>query len=94
MAADTANGGLSQIETHYKTFIVSGRCFTLVDPSRLTSLADGTRYCGDCRGWIELDQTSYSFLGNRDMARRTFPRENQLEVRTCSRCFRCLSVTL
>ena len=25
MAADTANGGLNQLEEHYKTFIVSAR---------------------------------------------------------------------
>jgi glucan 1,3-beta-glucosidase len=30
MAADTANGGLDQIEEHYKTFIVRNRCFLII----------------------------------------------------------------
>jgi hypothetical protein len=32
MAADTENGGLDQLEEHYKTFIVRAGCFSIIDP--------------------------------------------------------------
>ena len=64
MAADTANGGLSQLEDHYKTFIVSEGCFVLNCPINSDTLIDGTRYCGNRRGWIELGQGSHSLLGD------------------------------
>lgn len=53
MAADTANGGLNQIETHYQTFIVS----RLHKRYRLSSNAriDRTGLRADCRRWAELD---------------------------------------
>jgi hypothetical protein len=76
MAADAANGGLNQLEEHYKTFIVSEECLVLIRPINSDNLVDGTRYCGDRRGWIELGQGSHSLLGDRDLGRRTFPCED------------------
>jgi hypothetical protein len=35
MAADTASGGLSQLEQHYKTFIVSLKISSLVGLTRI-----------------------------------------------------------
>jgi hypothetical protein len=66
MAADTANGGLDQIEEHYKTFIVRNGCFSVIYPSKLTVFvfADGRGYCGDCWSWSELGQASYTLLGD------------------------------
>ena len=53
MASDTASGGLSQLEDHYKTFIVR---FIPVPPNLDLSIlteacADRTRFCPDRRGW-------------------------------------------
>ena len=58
MAAD---GGLSQLEEHYKTFIVSTRAsrFMIVEENPVT---DRRRHCGDCGRWTELDPTSDSLL--------------------------------
>ena len=39
MSADTAGGGLAQLETHYDTFIVSSFCFSLSFSCRLLFLS-------------------------------------------------------
>ena len=64
MAADTANGGLQQLENHYKTFIVS--CF-LQSSSRSFAhdfLVDRARLRPDCRSRSQLRSYSHSFLGH------------------------------
>ena len=43
MAADTAGGGLDQIEEHYKTFIVSSSYFTGVRSDRFLIVASRPR---------------------------------------------------
>jgi hypothetical protein len=68
MAADTASGGLDQLEEHYKTFIVS-KFSSMSLTLNLILVTDGARYRGDCRSWIELGQTSCSLLGRGNMAR-------------------------
>lgn len=61
MAADTANGGLSQLEDHYKTFIVSG--IKLINQSVASSALDGARYRSHRSGWTQLGQDTHSILG-------------------------------
>jgi len=82
MAADTASGGLDQLEQHYDTFIVSIIRFCLHSRPDIAS-TDGTRHCPDCRGRFELDPTSDSLLGYRNLAWRAFLGEDELEVRPC-----------
>jgi hypothetical protein len=54
MAADTANGGLSQLEAHYNTFIVSLVSRLHLVPS-LFHFADRGRFCANGRCRAELD---------------------------------------
>ena len=57
MAADTANGGLDQIEEHYKTFIVRNRRFSVIYPSKLTVLQteeDIAEIAGAGLNWVRL----------------------------------------
>lgn len=79
MAADTASGGLNQLETHYQTFIV---CHHLSVPRCLYLILsiDRARLCTNRRGWTQLCANSSPILGNRDSFRRTFPRQDLLEV--------------
>ena len=79
MAADTASGGLGQLEDHYNTFIVSF-CASFSVLLYLMSPADRTRYCRDSRCGIELGANPGPILGDRNMARRTLLGQNELEV--------------
>jgi hypothetical protein len=65
MTADTANGGLNQLEDHYNTFIVCLNC-TTISHCWLNCSIDRERFCGDRRRWSELRPNSNWLLGNRD----------------------------
>jgi len=81
MAADTASGGLNQLETHYSTFVVSELSLAYFDGLHIP-LVDRAGYCGNCWSWTKLDSFAYPFLGNREMGFRAFPREGLLAVST------------
>lgn len=68
MAADTANGGLSQLEDHYNTFIVS-LVILYVDSVKFILFVDGAGHRGDRRCWSQLGQTPRAFLGHRCLGR-------------------------
>jgi hypothetical protein len=83
MAADTASGGISQLETHYQTFIVRCHPFQKTGLCLIQCwLADRGRFCSDRRRRSQLDSSPYRFLGYRDVAGGTFPSQDVVEVRS------------
>jgi hypothetical protein len=64
MRADTAGGGIDQLETHYKTFIV--RIFDLIAFFLLLiPEIDRKGFCGNCCCGFELPSYSDWLLGYR-----------------------------
>ena len=84
MASDTSSGGgLSQLEDHYNTFIVS---FVPVPLNLRVSIlieacADGTRFCPDRRCWPQSCSHPSRILGYRSLGWRTLLGEDILDVR-------------
>ena len=63
MRADTAGGGIDQLETHYKTFIV--RRFYLIAFFMLIPEIDRKGFCGNSCSRFELPSYSDWLLGYR-----------------------------
>jgi hypothetical protein len=83
MAADTAGGGLTQLETHYQTFMVS--LFVTHSFVELVLIqADRGRLCRNGWCWFELGSHADPLLGDRRVRWRTFPCQDMLEVRSSS----------
>jgi hypothetical protein len=83
MASDTASGGLSQLEDHYKTFIVR---FVPVPLNLRVSIlieacADRTRFCPDRRRWPQFCSHPSRILGYRSLGKRTLFGKDVLDVR-------------
>ena len=68
MAADTANGGLGQLERHYQTFIVGHIYFFALVVLLKTAydVLDRTRFCRDCWCRSELRSHSIRMVGYRN----------------------------
>lgn len=85
MRNDTGpGGGISQLEDHYKTFIVS--TFIIIVGTKFmcgVSMTDGTRFRGDRCCGLELGPSPCSVLGHRGLARRTIPSEYCMDI--CSK---------
>jgi hypothetical protein len=81
MAADTAGGGINQIEEHYKTFIVRLLSFAhAIAIVNAGGTPDRGRLCSDRWRRTQLDTPAYPILGYRYLAWRTFPSQGLLEV--------------
>ena len=63
MAADTANGGLSQLESHYETFIVRHYLLIRVSSS-LILLIDRAGFCRNRWRWAQLCENPSAVLGH------------------------------
>src|SRR5438552_1128633 len=82
MAADQASGGLSQLEEHYKTFIVRLYSPLHTEQSRyLIHTSDRGGFCSDRWRRPELGPAPDSFLGHRHVGRGAVPAQGLLEVR-------------
>ena len=64
MAADTANGGLNQLEDHYNTFIVSVIFVWCWIIALTLALVDRAGHCSNSRCRLELDQGANTLLGH------------------------------
>lgn len=81
MAADTANGGLGQMEQHYKTFIVGHIFLHLLSCWRLhVMFTDRARFCRDCWCWSKLCSHSARMVGYWNAGWRTLLAESILDV--------------
>jgi hypothetical protein len=81
MAADTAGGGINQIEEHYKTFIVRLLSFAhAVAIANTRGMPDRGRLRSDRWRRTQLDTSTYPVLGYRYLAGGTFSSQGLLEV--------------
>ena len=82
MAADTASGGLNQLDDHYNTFIVRSLYFAhSKELISCRSIADRGGLCSDSRCGAQLGAPADRILGYRHLGWRAVLAQSLLEVR-------------